>query len=69
MSKQNALLFVADDMGYGDFGLFNDGPARMPHVDVLANGLYGRWVCDDRSYENHKKKRCGADRRLGGMKV
>ena len=37
MSKPNVLLFVADDMGYGDFGLFNDGPARTPHLDALAN--------------------------------
>ena len=37
MSKPNVLLFVADDMGYGDFGLFNDGSARTPHLDALAN--------------------------------
>ena len=39
ISKPNALLFFADDMGCGDFGLFNEGPARMPYVDVLANGF------------------------------
>ncbi len=37
MRRPNVLLFVADDMGYGDFGLFNDGPARTPHLDALAN--------------------------------
>ncbi len=36
MRKPNVLVFVADDMGYGDFGLFNDGPARTPHLDALA---------------------------------
>ena len=39
MSKPNVLLFVADDMGCGDFGLFNDGPARMPHIYALANAF------------------------------
>ena len=33
----NVVLVVADDMGYGDFGLFNDGPARTPHLDALAS--------------------------------
>ena len=33
----NVVLIVADDMGYGDFGLFNDGPARTPCIDQLTN--------------------------------
>jgi arylsulfatase A-like enzyme len=36
MSRPNVLLFVADDMGYGDFGVFNDGPAQTPHLDALV---------------------------------
>jgi arylsulfatase A-like enzyme len=36
MKRPNILLFVADDMGYGDFGVFNDGSARTPHLDTLA---------------------------------
>jgi arylsulfatase A len=32
----NVILIVADDMGYGDFGVFNDGPARTPHLDALV---------------------------------
>lgn len=36
MSRPNVLLFVADDMGYGDFGVFNDGTARTPHLDALV---------------------------------
>ncbi|MDP6702053.1 MAG: sulfatase-like hydrolase/transferase, partial [Candidatus Latescibacteria bacterium] len=38
MSKRpNIVLIVADDMGYGDFGVFNDGPARTPHLDALVD--------------------------------
>ena len=37
----NIVLIVADDMGYGDFGVFNDGPAQTPHLD----GLIGEGVC------------------------
>ena len=36
MTQPNIVLMVADDMGYGDFGLFNDGPARTPVLDGLA---------------------------------
>lgn len=36
MSSPNIILIVADDMGYGDFGMFNDGPARTPTIDALA---------------------------------
>ena len=32
----NVLVIVADDMGYGDFGLFNDGRSRTPALDRLA---------------------------------
>ena len=34
--RPNIVLIVADDMGYGDFGVFNDGPARTPHLDALV---------------------------------
>jgi arylsulfatase A-like enzyme len=37
MTRPNIVLIVADDMGYGDFGLFNDGPARTPVLDSLAD--------------------------------
>ena len=31
------MLFVlADDMGYGDLGLFNGGRSSTPHLDLLA---------------------------------
>ena len=36
----NVLLIVADDMGYGDFGAFNDGHVRTPHLDrLIGEGL------------------------------
>ena len=38
MSKPNIVLMVADDMGYGDFGVFNDGKVRTPTLDRLIAG-------------------------------
>ncbi len=37
MSRPNILLVVADDMGYGDFGVFNDGTASTPRLDALVD--------------------------------
>ena len=37
MTQPNIVLIVADDMGYGDFGTFNNGPARTPVLDSLAD--------------------------------
>lgn len=34
--RPNVVVVVADDMGYGDFGLFNDGRSRTPHLNELA---------------------------------
>ncbi len=34
----NIVLIVADDMGYGDFGVFNDGNVRTPTLDQLIAG-------------------------------
>ena len=36
MQRPNVLVIVADDMGYGDFGLFNEGRSRTPHLNALA---------------------------------
>jgi len=36
LKKPNILLIMADDMGYGDFGVFNDGPVRTPTLDHLV---------------------------------
>ena len=33
----NIILILADDMGYGDFGLFNDGYVRTPTLDQLVS--------------------------------
>ena len=35
MPAPNIVLIVADDMGYGDFGKFNDGHVRTPVLDSL----------------------------------
>ena len=35
-SRPNLILIVADDMGYGDFGVFSDGVVRTPHLDRLV---------------------------------
>jgi arylsulfatase A len=35
--RTNVVLIVADDMGYGDLGLFNGGRSRTPQLDRLAS--------------------------------
>ena len=37
LRKPNVLLIVADDMGYGDFGIFSEGRIKTPHLDRLVN--------------------------------
>jgi len=39
--RPNVLLIVADDMGYGDFGIFSEGRVRTPQLDRLV----GEGVC------------------------
>ena len=36
MKKPNILMIVADDMGYGDFGLFSEGRTSTPAIDSLS---------------------------------
>ena len=36
MQQPNIILIVADDMGYGDFGVFNNGFVRTPNLDQLV---------------------------------
>jgi len=36
MSHPNIILIIADDMGYGDFGIFNDSISCTPHLDALV---------------------------------
>lgn len=36
-TKPNIILILADDMGYGDFGLFNNGYVRTPMLDQLVS--------------------------------
>ena len=37
-TKPNIVLMYADDMGYGDFGAFNDGNVLTPNLDDLISG-------------------------------
>ena len=34
--RPNILFILADDMGYGDFGCFNDGRSQTPTLDQLV---------------------------------
>ena len=36
-TKPNVIMMVADDMGYGDFGVFNDGKVKTPTLDRLVS--------------------------------
>ncbi len=52
MPGPNVVVILADDMGYGDFGAFNEGLTRTPHLDALAGeslcltqGYAGSCVC------------------------
>ena len=37
-TRPNIVLIVADDMGYGDFGLYSEGRVHTPALDELAEG-------------------------------
>ena len=37
MTAPNIILIIADDMGYGDFGIFNDQISCTPNLDALVN--------------------------------
>ena len=45
-SQPNVVLILADDMGYGDFGVFNDGYVRTPNLDQLV----GESICLSQHY-------------------
>lgn len=36
MTRTNIILIIADDMGYGDFGIFNDQISCTPSLDTLV---------------------------------
>ncbi len=46
MSQPNIILIIADDMGYGDFGIFNDRISCTPHLDALVE----EGVCQTQHY-------------------
>ena len=45
-SRPNVVVVLADDMGYGDLGLFNEGRTSTPSIDALA----GAGVCLTQHY-------------------
>ena len=46
MKKPNFVLIMADDMGYGDFGVFSEGRVRTPFLDSLI----GESICLSQNY-------------------
>ncbi len=46
MTRPNIILIIADDMGYGDFGVFNDRVSPTPHLDALV----GEGLCLTQHY-------------------
>jgi len=44
--KPNVILIVADDMGYGDFGVFSEGRVKTPNLDRLVS----QGVCMEQHY-------------------
>lgn len=46
MRAPNIVLILADDMGYGDFGVFGDGSPRTPAID----GLVAEGICLTQHY-------------------
>ena len=37
LNKPNVIFILADDMGYGDLGVFGDGSAKTPNLDRLVS--------------------------------
>lgn len=37
MTRPNVIVIVADDMGYGDLGIFGDGSSKTPVLDQFAS--------------------------------
>lgn len=46
LAGMNLVLIVADDLGYGDIGLFNNGLTRTPNIDDVAK----RGLCLSQHY-------------------
>lgn len=46
MGRPNIVLMMADDMGYGDFGVFSEGMVRTPFLDSMI----GESVCLSQNY-------------------
>lgn len=40
MAKPNIVLFIADDLGYGDLGCYGNTSVKTPNIDSIArNGV------------------------------
>ncbi len=46
MRRPNFVMMMADDMGYGDFGMFSEGRVRTPFLDSMV----GESVCLSQNY-------------------
>ena len=69
--KPNIIMIYADDMGYGDPGIYGGDKFPTPNIDRLAkegepdNGSSGRVVANARSIPSLQKRR-GQEERIGG---
>ncbi|MEZ6039996.1 MAG: sulfatase-like hydrolase/transferase [Planctomycetaceae bacterium] len=45
--KPNIIIFLADDLGYADIGVYGCQDIPTPHVDALANNgvRFTGWLC------------------------
>ena len=42
--QPNFVIIVADDMGYGDVGIYGNEYIKTPNIDQMARGIPGKTV-------------------------